>query len=118
MCTTPVELIERLMQSVRHDGILVACKAAELRWPTFHAVLKARFAYDLSATDISQTKSDFLKPSVPTARRMLRFWLVRGAKKTDASHPIAAAHAIARTICYPNVRRMLHILADNIIGPQ
>jgi uncharacterized protein (DUF2336 family) len=84
MCTTPVELIDRLMQNVRHDGILVACKAAELRWPTFHAVLKARFAYDLSATDISQTKSDFLKLSVPTARRMLRFWLVRGATKTDA----------------------------------
>jgi hypothetical protein len=81
LCTTPVELIERLMQNAR---ILVACKAAELRWPTFHAVLKARFAYDLSATDISQTKSDFLKLSVPTARRMLRFWLVRGATKTDA----------------------------------
>ena len=84
MCTTPIELIERLMQNVRHDGILVACKAADLRWPTFHAVLKARFAYDLSATDISQTKSDFLKLSVPTARRMLRFWLVRGATKADA----------------------------------
>ena len=84
LCATPVELIERLMQNVRHDGILVACKAAELRWPTFHAVLKARFAFDLSATDISQTKSDFLKLSVTTARRMLRFWLVRGATKTEA----------------------------------
>jgi len=36
-------------------------------------------SYDLSATDISQTKSDYLKLSVPTARRMLR-----GATKTDA----------------------------------
>jgi hypothetical protein len=42
--------------------ILVACKAAELRWPTFHAVHKARFAYDLSAT-----KSDYLKLSVSTS---------------------------------------------------
>jgi uncharacterized protein DUF2336 len=84
LCATPVELIERLMQSMRHDGILIACKAAELRWPTFHAVLKARFAYDLSATDISQMKSDYLKLSVSTARRMLRFWLVRGATKPDA----------------------------------
>jgi len=41
-------------------------------------------SYDLPATDISQTKSDYLKLSVPTARRMLRFWLVRGATKTDA----------------------------------
>ncbi|MGB6794161.1 MAG: hypothetical protein WBE53_22475 [Pseudolabrys sp.] len=37
-----------------------------MRWPTFHAVLKARFAYDLSATDISQTKSDYLKLSAST----------------------------------------------------
>lgn len=44
-----------------------------------HAVLKARFAYDLSAT-----RSDYLKLSVSTARRMLRFWLVRGATKPDA----------------------------------
>ena len=84
MCTTPADLIERLMQNMQHDGILVACKAAELRWPTFHAVLKARFVYDRSASDISQTKSDYLKLSVPTARRMLRFWLVRGATTTDA----------------------------------
>jgi len=41
-------------------------------------------SYDLPATDISQTKSDYLKLSVPTTRRMLRFWLVRGATKTDA----------------------------------
>jgi len=50
------------------------------RRPIFHTVLKA----DLSATDISQTKSDYLKLSVPTARRTLRFWLVRGNTKTDA----------------------------------
>jgi len=40
----PVELIERLMQNVCHDGLLIACKAAELRWPTFSAILKAPFA--------------------------------------------------------------------------
>lgn len=34
--------------------------------------------------DLSATKSDYLKLSVSTARRMLRFWLVRGATKPDA----------------------------------
>ena len=73
------------MQNMRYDGILVACKAAELRWPTFGAILKARFApYDVPATDIAQARTDFLKLSVPTARRMLRFWLVRGVAKIDA----------------------------------
>ncbi len=84
LCAAPVELIERLMQNVRYDGILVACKAAELRWTTLNAILKARFAlYEIPATDIAQARADFLKLSVATARRMLRFWLVRGMAKAD-----------------------------------
>jgi hypothetical protein len=31
-----------------------------------------------------RARTDFLKLSVPTARRMLRFWLVRGAAKAGA----------------------------------
>jgi hypothetical protein len=85
MCAAPIELIERLMQNVRYDGILVACKAAELRWPTFSSILKIRFApYEVPATDVTQARSDFLKLSVATARRMVRFWLVRGVAKADA----------------------------------
>jgi uncharacterized protein (DUF2336 family) len=83
--TAPVELIERLMQNIRYDGILVICKCAEMRWPTFHAILKVRFApYEVPVTDITQARTDFLKLSVPTARRMLRFWLVRGVAKAEA----------------------------------
>jgi hypothetical protein len=85
LSTASVELIERLMQNVRHDGILVACKAAELRWQTFNAILRTRFGpHDLPMADLTQARTDFLKLSVPTARRMLRFWLVRGATKPDA----------------------------------
>lgn len=80
LCAAPVELIERLMQNVRHDGLLIACKAAELRWPTFSAILKARFApHEPPVTDLTQARTDFLKLSMPAARRILRFWLVRGA---------------------------------------
>ncbi|HET9714588.1 MAG TPA: DUF2336 domain-containing protein [Pseudolabrys sp.] len=79
-----VELIERVMQNVRYDGVLVACKAAEFRWPTFMAVLKARWAAaEIPANDLNKARADFLKLSVPTARRMLRFWLVRGAAKVE-----------------------------------
>lgn len=54
-------------------------------WPTFSAILKARFApYDLSAADIAQAQAELLKLSVPTARRMIRFWLVRDVAKVDA----------------------------------
>jgi uncharacterized protein (DUF2336 family) len=82
LCAAPVELIERLMQNVRYDGVLVACKAAELHWPIFNAILKARFApYEGPSIDFTQARSDFLKLSVATAQRMLRFWLVRGVAK-------------------------------------
>jgi len=85
LCGAPIELIERLMQNARYDGVLVACKAAELRWPTFNAILKARFApYEVPAGDMTQARSDFLKLSVATARRMFRFWMVRGVAKIDA----------------------------------
>jgi len=86
VCAAPVELIERLMQNVRYDGILVACKAAELRWRTFNAILKARYApHEVPTIDLAQARTDFLKLSVATAQRMLRFWLVRGlAKAADA----------------------------------
>jgi len=85
LCAAPIELIERLMQNTRHDGVLVACKAAELRWPTFNAILKARFApHEVPPGDLTQARADFLKLSVATARRMFRFWLVRGVAKADA----------------------------------
>jgi len=72
------------MQNVRYDGVLVACKAAEFRWPTFNAILKARFGpYEGPSIDITQARADFLKLSVTTAQRMLRFWLVRGLAKSD-----------------------------------
>ena len=81
----PLELIERLMQNIRYDGILIVCRAADLRWQTFYAILKARLGpQDVPATDMAQARTDFLKLSVATASRMLRFWLVRGAAKADA----------------------------------
>lgn len=85
LCAAPIELIERLMQNARYDGVLVACKASELRWPTFTAILKARFApYEVPAGDMKQARADFLKLSVATARRMFRFWMVRGVARVDA----------------------------------
>jgi uncharacterized protein (DUF2336 family) len=85
ICGAPIELIERLMQNIRYDGILVGCKAADLRWQAFSAILRARFApYDVPVADFARARADFLKLAVPTARRMFRFWLVRGVTKADA----------------------------------
>ena len=85
ICAAPVELIEKLMQNPRYDGVLVACKAAVFRWPTLNAILKARFApYEMPPNDLIQVRADFIKLSVATARRMFRFWMVRGVAKVES----------------------------------
>jgi len=85
ICAAPVELIEKLLQNPRYDGVLVACKAAEFRWPTLNAILKARFApYEMPPNDLIQVRADFIKLSVATARRMFRFWMVRGVAKVES----------------------------------
>ena len=65
-----------------YDAWLVACKAAELHWAAFSCILKSR-AVQPSAQELEQARVDFLKLSVATARRMFRFWLVRGTAKTE-----------------------------------
>jgi uncharacterized protein (DUF2336 family) len=80
----PVTIIERLLQNVRHDGIVIACKAAELKWPTVRVILSARFAHhSWSDQQLQVARTDFHKLSIQTARRVFRFWLVRNAARAD-----------------------------------
>jgi uncharacterized protein (DUF2336 family) len=80
LCSAPIGFVERLMQNVRHDGLLVACKAAELKWAATSAILSNRFVHHVpSDTKMQEAKSDFIKLTVPTAQRVFRFWLVRNS---------------------------------------
>ena len=48
-----IDVIRPLMQSLRDDGLLVACKAAELSWETTAAVLECRYSTgSLGATEL------------------------------------------------------------------
>jgi uncharacterized protein (DUF2336 family) len=93
----PVDLIARLMQNPRYDGVLVVCKAADLYWPALGAILKARFSPAPGAQELDQARVDFIKLSAATAKRMFRFWLVRGLAKTVSPSlaPALNAHAEA-----------------------
>jgi uncharacterized protein (DUF2336 family) len=78
LCSAPIGMIERLMRNVRPDGLVVACKAAELKWAATGAIVASRFAHHtFSAAQMQEAKADFLKLSVPTAQRVFRFWLIR-----------------------------------------
>jgi uncharacterized protein (DUF2336 family) len=72
------EVIRPLMQSLRDDGLLVACKAAKLGWETTAAVLECRYSTgSLGTVELAKARSHFAVTTVENARRMLTFWQVR-----------------------------------------
>lgn len=88
LCSAPTELVERLMQNVRYDGVLVACKSAELKWPTVSAILTNRFAHhSIPEQELQEAKANFIQLSKSTAQRVLRFWQIR---ETAAGSPMEA----------------------------
>jgi uncharacterized protein (DUF2336 family) len=73
-----IEIIRPLMQSLRDDGVLVPCKAAELTWGTVVAVLESRFAVGcMSPRELAEARGLFAAMKAENARRLLRFWEVR-----------------------------------------
>lgn len=72
------DVIRPLMQSLRDDGLLVACKAARLSWETTAAVLECRYSTgSVGPAELAKSKSQFIGMTVDNARRMLTFWQVR-----------------------------------------
>jgi len=79
LCAAPSELIARLMQNRSPEGLLLACKAAGLEWPTVAAILRVRKGrITTSAEEIGAARAEFDRLSLSTAQRVFRFWLVRG----------------------------------------
>jgi uncharacterized protein (DUF2336 family) len=75
-----IEIIRPLMQSLRDDGVLFPCKAAELSWETVGAVLESRFATgSMAPHELAKAKAQFAKITPENARRLLRFWQVRSS---------------------------------------
>ncbi len=79
LCLAPVSLIDPLVQSPSYDGLLTACKACDFNWRTFSAILANRFPDNpMSTGDLEKACAEFHKMSAATAKRVYRFWLVRG----------------------------------------
>jgi uncharacterized protein (DUF2336 family) len=78
LAQSTIEVIRPLMQSLRDDGLLVACKAAGLKWETAAAVLECRYSSGaLGAIELDRARSHFAATTAENARRMLTFWQVR-----------------------------------------
>jgi uncharacterized protein (DUF2336 family) len=75
-----VEVIRPLMQSLREDGLLVPCKAAQLSWETAAAVLESRFAAGaMKPADLARAQGNYARMTSENAKRTLRFWQVRAS---------------------------------------
>ena len=82
-CGAKSELIERIMKNARHDGIIVACKAAKLNWSTVALLLRSRFSHQLiSPQELDEAKSAFIELSQAAAQRSMRFMQVKEVAKS------------------------------------
>lgn len=78
LCAVPAESIERVTENPKQDGLLVACKAANLSWPTVSIILRNRFgqrSHQLESLDQAEKAYSMLSPT--TAQRTMRFMRVR-----------------------------------------
>jgi uncharacterized protein (DUF2336 family) len=81
-CMAPVEFIETLMKGISAEGLIVACKAAKLNWPTVKSILQIRFSHhSISNQELDEARNAFLALSQATAQRTLRFMLVQTTAK-------------------------------------
>jgi uncharacterized protein (DUF2336 family) len=82
LCDAPIELIESLLQSISPDGLLLACRACDIHWQTFSAVVTKRVPHrPMSAVELEKARVDFLKLTPAMAKRIYRFWMVRDVAK-------------------------------------
>jgi uncharacterized protein (DUF2336 family) len=81
-CQARVQLVETLMKNSSSEGVVTACRAANLSWPTVAAILNVRFSHH-SVTDqeLAEAKEAFYALSVATAQRTVRFMMVKSATK-------------------------------------
>lgn len=78
------ELVERLMRTVHPGGLLVACKAADLGWPTVQAILSHRHSSHSPAShDLETAAAEYLRLSKPTAQKLLLFWQAKPEGKAS-----------------------------------
>lgn len=72
------ELVEALLSSENHGGLLIICKALGTTWRAISAIMKMQAgSRGISAEKLHRMHSDFVKLSISTAERVVRFWQVR-----------------------------------------
>lgn len=69
----PIALIQPLMRVHRHDGLMTACRAADLSWETTKAVILSRML-TMPAAEIEQLRRKYEEVPFSSAKRALYIW--------------------------------------------
>ena len=83
LASAPIELIRPLMRSHRSEGLVVACRAAEVSWQTTKAVILSRLS--ISPDECEKLRKRYDETPVAIAKRTLNIW------KEQALRPQRAA---------------------------
>lgn len=73
MTGAPIQLIQPLMRVHRHDGLMTACRAADLSWETAKAVILSRML-SMPAAELESLRKKYDEVSFSSARRALAIW--------------------------------------------
>jgi uncharacterized protein (DUF2336 family) len=80
LCSVPLDVIDSLMCSPRHDAVLIPCRVANLSWSAVRTILDNRFVRQApSQHDRDKLGADYARLSQATAQRLLGFWQARAA---------------------------------------
>lgn len=80
--SAPVDFIATLLQDDHHVGLLVACKAARVSWPTAAAILGAGFSnHGLAGAPLEAAEKSYLLFSELSAQRKLQVMISRVTDK-------------------------------------
>lgn len=75
LCSTPVAVIKTMLQDGRNEPLLVLCKAAGFSWLTLRSLLQDDLLGRAATDDeLKKLKSDYIKLSHATAKKLLDFW--------------------------------------------
>ena len=83
MTGAPIPLIQPLMRIHRHDGLMTACRAADLSWETAKAVILSRLL-SMPAAEVEQLRKKYEEVSFSSAKRALHIWQEQAVKPRRA----------------------------------
>lgn len=82
LCAAPIGMIQQMLNDGRNEPLLVPCKAAGLSWPTLRALLQDDLLGRAASEDeLTKLKSDYIKLSHSTAKKLLEFWCEQQTQK-------------------------------------